>query len=341
MARAAAQHPEQEQAQAPSTIYEEVWNAVTNVDPEFAPPNENEDDQTFIERLLKAVSELEENLSPAAEQWYERAATRAHQEAEGKRPKGGLEAPPGFYGDDQQAANGADPDDGQGAEDQGAEDGGEAQEEQQVQQDTRQPSQAQSNARSAASERMRQYNEQRRADKAAREGSGNQAAPARQAAPQNRQAPPARAQTRQAPPARQAAPQTQTRQPPPRQAPQNNQRQAPPARQAAPPARQAPPQRQAAPQRQETRQAPPAQRQTRQPAQRQERAQRQPRQQAEQSVSSAIRQYVIAYPDANVAEVAQAVRDQGFNPTDSTVSGVVTFTKNTIMEVQNAGHWKD
>lgn len=294
MARAAAQsQPARRQAAPPpvqepeeqGSVYDEVWGVVTDIDPNFQPPHDKENDQAFIQRLLRAISALppEVTLSQEAEAWYNTGADQWHAKQE-------IDAPPG-YNDE-------------GGEDQGEEQEGEGEE-------VAEQAAAPAKPVHKGTEALRKHREQKQAEKAAAAQQPQQA---------TRRPPPAgnAAPGRQAPPARQAPPQAA---PGRRPAPAPQQQQAP-ARAAAPGRRAAP----AAPPQRQQRQAP------------------QPAEEKGPSLASAMRRFIIENLDCTGDDVAAYLQSDFSHlptPKHSTIAGVLTFTKNTVMEVKDLNHWKD
>src|SRR5262252_1731863 len=81
MARAAPTAPTRRPAAPPptqQTVYEELWGAVAANDPKFGGPSDNESDQDFYKRLVRATAAIPidawNTLTPPAQQWYDDAA---------------------------------------------------------------------------------------------------------------------------------------------------------------------------------------------------------------------------------------------------------------------------
>lgn len=174
------------------TVYEELWEAVAAADPNFAGPSENEDDQDYYKRTVRAVAAIPiddwNNLSAAAQQWYDDAAGAMESNQE-------IAPLPGF----------AEPADEEGEEAVEEEPAAAVEEEPEAE-----PEPEVSPARQSARDRMIAINEKRKAEKLAtaqtaapRKIAAPPAATRRNAAPV---APPRKAPAAPAAPARRGAP---------------------------------------------------------------------------------------------------------------------------------------
>lgn len=145
------------------TIYEELWEAVSAADPKFAGPSENEDDQDFYKRIVRAVAAIPiddwNNLSAASQQWYDDAAGAMENNLE-------IAALPGYADPDDEPPEDeeAEEEAAEGEEEvgeEGEEEAGEAEAEAEEAEPETPP------ARQSARDRMIAMNEKKRADKLA------------------------------------------------------------------------------------------------------------------------------------------------------------------------------
>jgi hypothetical protein len=293
------------------SVYDELWGAIVAVDPKFNPPHERESDQDFVKRVLRATFETipEDDwgkLSIAAQQWYDRAA---EQMEKGET----IELPPGYADDEEEETQEA------------AATNGEA------------PA-----GKPSSSDRVAEL--RARAAKAADKPSTRSRAAASDT-------PPAETRKRAAKaPAEPAAPARTTRRAPaaatPPAAPAASGRR----KAAAPPASTAPALAATAPGRRKAAAAPPApapaagRRKAAAPAPAPAApARRAARAAAEgkDSITTSIRRFIMDNPQCTKADVVKFCQKQGHVPTDSTLAGIMTFTKTTIQAAKDTGHWRD